>query len=274
MIRRVALLLVSAVFLLSAVGCTKKGSTRVETDFAEPSTDITDSTGQFGNSARKGEGDIYVKLAVAYMREGRLDVALQKARTAIEVESGNADTHNIIALIYDQLAEYGLAERHFLNSLKLTPQNSYVLNAYGSFLCTQKRYDEADLQFKAALLNPLYKTPEVALTNAGICVKRKFGDLLLAEQYFRQALAKNKTFSIALLQMALLSYDNGEYLSSRAYLQRFLAVAKPTAGSLLVGIQNEKKLGDQDAVASYTLLLKNNFPDSQETQRLRELEKQ
>ena len=53
-------------------------------------------------------------------------------------------------------------------------------------------------------------------------------------------------------------------LSARAYLQRFLEVSKHTAASLWMGIRIERQLGDKDAIASYKLALRNNFPDSNE----------
>lgn len=254
----------SAILLLA--GC-QKGTVRP--DMTSP--DMSDNTGQFGVKSRTGEGDVYVKLAIAYMREGQLDVALQKANQGLEVEPDNAEGHNVIALLYDRLGEKGLAEKHFKRSLKIDPKNSYVLNAYATFLCQQERYDEADLTFMKALANPLYRTPEVALTNAGICAERN-NDLAKSEAYLRKALNLNPKFSTALLQMARISFNVGENLSSRAYLQRYLEQAKPNAASLWLGIQNERVLGDRDAVSSYTLMLKNRFPDSNEVQLLRDSE--
>lgn len=250
---------------LLLAGC-QQGAVRPD---ATASPDMNDNTGQFGQTSREGAGDVYVKLAIAYMREGQLDVALQKAKRALEVEPRNAEGHNVIALLYDRLGEKGLAERHFQRSLKLDPQNSYVLNAYASHLCQQQRFDEADSYYLKALENPLYKTPEVALTNAGICAQRS-DQLDKAEAYLRRALTINPEFPAALIQMAQLSFTIGENLSSRAYLQRYLAQAKPTPASLWLGIQNERILGDQNAVSSYSLLLKNSFPDSREVQLLRD----
>lgn len=254
--------------LLFLVGC-QQGAVRPDST----STDMVDNTGRFGEKSRTGAGDVYVKLAIAYMREGQLDVALQKAKQALSVEPANAEGHNVIALLYDRLGERDLAEKHFRRSLKIDPKNSYVLNAYASFLCQQQRFTDADSYYMKALENPLYWTPEVALTNAGICAARN-NELEKAEGYLRRALTFNANFPLALIQMAQISFQIGENLSSRAYLQRFLEQSKPTAASLWLGIQNERLLGDQNAVSSYSLMLKNNFPDSREVQLLRDLERQ
>ncbi|OOZ35639.1 type IV pilus biogenesis/stability protein PilW [Solemya velesiana gill symbiont] len=206
------------------------------------------------------------------MNKGQLDVALIKARQALAVDPNNSSAHNVIALLYDRLGENGLAEHHFQKGIGLASRNSYLRNAYGTFLCSQQRFEEANEQFMHALGNPLYKTPEVALTNAGICAKR-VPDLVQAESYFRQALVQNPRFSAALSQMAQISLERSEHLSARAYLQRYMEVARHTAVTLWTGIQTERVLGDRDAVASYSLLLKNAFPDSRETQLLMESER-
>ncbi len=260
--------LVSSFFIALLLGGCAANSTRPN----YPGFD--DNTGDFGQvTSNKGAGDVYVKLAVAYMNEGRLDVALQKAKQAISVEPRNAEAHTVIALLYERLGELQLAEHHFKKGLDYQPKDSYLLNAYGSFLCKQQRFDEAHQRFQEALKNPLYKTPEVALTNAGICASRS-SDQQKAETLFREALQRNPRFSMALLQMVRVSVNASEFLSARAYLQRFIEVSAHTASSLWLGIQAERELGDRNAVASYALLLKNSFPDSHEAQLLRESERQ
>ena len=223
--------------------------------------DMEDNTGNMGreNPANSGAGEVYAQLAVAYLRNGQTAIALQQAKKSLEVEPGNASGHNIIAVIY------------FLEGLDAQPKNSYLRNAYGTFLCDRQRYKEAGEQFRLALENPLNQSPEVALTNAGIC-ERLSGDQTKAEEYLAQALRANPIFPMALLEMAEIKLRKEEYLSARAYLQRYLEVANHTPASLWIGIRTERMLGDQDAVASYALNLRNNFPDSRENLLLIESE--
>ncbi len=266
-IRSMAKIVCLLAVALFVTACTQQGSVRPEVSTSMPS-DMTDSTGSLGRErGRAGAGDIYVKLAVEYFRQGKIDIALAKAKIAVGVEQSNAEAHNVIALIYERLGEYGLADHHFKRSVRYAPDNSYALNAYGSFLCQRGRYEEADAQFQRALMNPLYKTPEVALTNAGICANRN-GDKEKAETYLRKALSKNSKLPLALLKMAELAHEKVQYLNVRAYLQRYQEVARPTAASLWLGIQTERELGDQNAVASYSLMLRNSFPDSSEARQM------
>ena len=47
-------------------------------------------------------------------------------------------------------------------------------------------------------------------------------------------------------------------------------MAAHSAETLVLGIRTEQALGNPDAVASYQLLLKQNFPDAPALQQLRE----
>jgi type IV pilus assembly protein PilF len=258
MIRRfgIGLLLVVA---LALAGCQSTG----------PRNDFGEQQGDLETGSSKSHADIYVRMAIAYMQEGQLDVAMQRIKHGIEVDPNNGEAYNVLALLYQRLGENRLAEENFERAIRLQSRNPYIRNAFGSFLCSQKRFNEADEQFRAALGNPLYRTPEIALTNAGICAQDR-NDLAAAEEYFRHALEHQPLFPQALLQMAKLSYDKGELLAARGYLQRYQEVAKHTPESLWLGIQIERKLGDKNAVASYEMLLRGNFPDSKEAHLVQE----
>ena len=111
-----------------------------------------------------------------------------------------------------------------------------------------------------------YKTPESALENAGVCAAQ-IPNAEKAEDYLRKALSINDKLPVALAEMADLMFKKQNYLSTRAYLQRFGEVSKPTARSLWLGIRTERKLGDKEAEARYAKLLQSQYPDSLEFKR-------
>ncbi len=232
-----------------------------------------DSTGRLGDvqgqTQAQAAAAVYVQLAAEYMRQRQLAPALQNARKAVIVSPRDPGAHNILALIYQQLGESEQAEQHFVQALKLDPQDPYANNAYGSFLCGKERYDEALSHFDAAVANPLNPEPWVALTNGGLC-NANAGNADQAETYLRKALRANPKVPAALLRMGQISYDQGKYLSARAYLQRYLEVAPHTPETLWLGIRTERQLGDMDQVASYELLLRSKFPDSEPLRYLKE----
>lgn len=224
-------------------------------------------------TAEQKAARVNTQLGAAYLRQGRFEQALDRLTKAVNQDPSYAEGHSVLAVLYDRLGQHADAARHYRRSVELAPQDSSLLNNYGQFLCERGRIDEAERYLKRAASNPLYRTPEVPLTNAGICMLRA-GREKAAEDYLLQALRANASFARALLPMAELRYRAGEPLSARGFYQRYLAVAPQTAETLWLGIQIERALGDMDAVGSYSLLLKGRFPDSPEAQKLIESEKQ
>lgn len=211
--------------------------------------------------------EVYVQMGVEYMREGQNEIALNRLQKALQHDPGYPAAHTTLGILYARLGERDKAERHFREAVRLAPEDSAALNNYGQFLCARGRHKEGLELFARAVANPLYRTPEVAHTNAGMCALG-LGDEKSAEQHFRAALRAAPKFAPALLQMARLSLRNGEHLSARGYLQRYAEVAEHTAASLWLGVQIERALGDLDTAASYALALKSRFPDAEETRLL------
>ena len=207
--------------------------------------------------------EINMQLGLNYMQRGDYKVALDKLQRSLQQDPTLPSAHNTIAVLYQRLGEEDKAEHHFKQAVKRAPDYSEAQNNYGVFLCQQKRYKEAEQRFLEAIKNPLYNNAGQALENAGICVGL-IPDTTLAEQYFRKALQINPNLSKSLLQMAELSFLNIEYVEAKSYLDRYQAVSPWTPQALLLAMKLAKKMGDKDAVASYDLILRARFPDSDE----------
>ena len=211
------------------------------------------------------------QLGIMHMRDGNYEVARFKLEKALELQPDRPDTHEAIAILFAQVGETGLAEKHYRKSLRLNPEYARGHNNYGQFLCAQGHYQKAEKQFLLAAYNPFYDFPSLPLTNAGLCAKR-IPDMVKAEEYFRLALEKDPAFAPALLQMGLISYSRGNYMSVRGYMQRLEEVTKHSPESLWLAIRTEYALSDHQAWGNYAVLLKNNFPESSEAKSLREWE--
>ena len=228
----------------------------------------SDDTGQLGAvDAKSSPADTYVQLAAEYLRLGDHATALKKAKKAVMKDPRNANAHLILGLVYEALGEVDHARQAFREARRVDDKNPYVLNAYGRLLCQLGEYEKSFEAFEKAVSNPLYEAPWIALTNAGLCAKAA-GEVERAQDYFLRALRANPEFPAALGQMARISYDQGRYLSARAYIQRYREVAEPTAQLLYLSVLTERRLGDADQAQSDLLLLKARFPDSEEVRRL------
>ncbi|MBL6751310.1 MAG: type IV pilus biogenesis/stability protein PilW [Nevskia sp.] len=206
-------------------------------------------------------------LGIEYARRGYMDLAQEKLKKAIDQDDSYALAHSTLAFIYAQRGHTEEADREYRRALELDNGNPDTHNNYGVFLCGQGKRAEADRNFKIAIASRDYTTPEAAWTNAGTCA-RSAGDLQGAESDFRNALAINPAFPNALAEMAKLSFGRRDYLHTRAFLQRFDKLGKPSADMLALGVKTERALGNPDGAHSYEIALARNFPDSPEAAQL------
>ncbi|MFT4563195.1 MAG: type IV pilus assembly protein PilF [Gammaproteobacteria bacterium] len=217
--------------------------------------------------------DLNTQIAIAYIRDGDFEPALEKLHKAISADPDHAPAYSTMGLLYNRVGEFEEADRNFQKAVRLEPKNSSILNNYGQMLCQHGQYEKGQQMFLKANENSLYRTPEIALSNAGTCAMGA-DDISAAETHFRAALKINPRVAPPLLQMALVSYSLERYLPARGYLQRYLEVANHGPESLWTGIQIERELGDKDALASYSLLLQKEYPDSKQTRLFLESEGQ
>jgi type IV pilus assembly protein PilF len=118
----------------------------------------------------------------------------------------------------------------------------------------------------------LYKTPEMAYVNAGMCA-RNGGDLAAAEKHFRQALAVSPRFAEALFQLADIEHEQKNYMSARAFLERYMEVGRTTPASLWLGVRIERGLGNTAVAQHYAQRLKREYPNANQTRALVESER-
>jgi len=225
--------------------------------------EINLEAGKYENSP----ANVYIQLAIAYLNEQDFNTALANAKKAVAKDNSHPNAYNVLALIYQRLGQNTKAEANYRRALSISPNDPYINNTYGSFLCSLKKLDKALIYYKKTESHPLYSNKWVPLTNAGICALR-LGNLELAQEYLRKALQINGKFGIALYNMIDVSVKQENYWSARAYLQRYLEIAQHDAKTLWWGIKTEQVLGDQDKLASYKLLLRSKFPDSEEAHKL------
>ncbi len=214
--------------------------------------------------------EIHTQLGATYLSRNQLDIAQQELERSLEINPDDSQANHIMGLLQLRLRQNDKAEQHFRRAIGERPDNADARNSYGVFLCERGRLDEADEQFRAAIKNPLYKSPEQASLNAGICQLKK-PDKNAAASYFRTALRHNPRQPQALLHMARYSFEAGESLSARGFIQRYFEVAKDTPDALLLAFRIERVLGAKDAQATYALRLRGKFPQSAEAKQLRTL---
>lgn len=219
--------------------------------------------------------EVNAELGLRYMLEGNNVVALEKLERALRFNPDSVAANHYLAELYRRLDKPEDAEKYFMIAMDNAQDKDYALiNNFGVFLCDQGRVKEAAKQFKKVLDDPLYQAKDRLYENMGLCLLRLEGEEKKstekvekekAEELLRKALSINPKLPKSLLAMGQMSYEKENYLSARAYLQRYLEVARQTPESLWLGIRVEREMGDKNALASYALQLRQRFPNSEET---------
>lgn len=210
---------------------------------------------------------VHTELGQRYMDNGDLETALAKLTLALKFDPDYAPAHTVIAVVYERINKLPEAELHYRKAVELEPTKGDPNNNLGVFLCHIGKIAEANGYFQKAVADPFYKTPDVALTNAGVCQLRA-NDVVAAEASFRDALARNPANAEALFQLANTLYLHNDAFRARAFLQRFDALGKPTAASLKLGHDIETRLGNPEGALNYSKRLQSQFPDSEQAHAL------
>jgi len=210
---------------------------------------------------------IHTELGQRYMANGDLQTALEKLTKALQFDPGYAPAHTVIAVLYERINKLPEAEQHYRKAVALEPGKGAPNNNLGVFLCHTGKIAEASQYFQKAVADPFYQTPDVALTNAGVCQLRA-NDVARAEASFRDAIARNPNNAEALFQLANTLYLHEDAFRARAFLQRFDALGQPTAASLKLGHDIETRLGNPEGARTYSKRLLSQFPDSEQAHTL------
>lgn len=227
------------------------------------------SVGREATEARDNpRARIHTELAALYYARGQHAIALQEVDVALAADANYAPAHNVLGLVQAELREDAKAEASFRRAISLQRNYSEAHNNYGWFLCQRGRIDAAVAQFEAALANPLYASPERALTNAGLCSLKK-GDLAAAESYLERAVRRAPNLPHALVALADVHARQGRLIQARNLLKQAAGQGELNARALWLGVRVERQLGDSASESSYATQLQRRFPDSEEAYWLR-----
>lgn len=210
----------------------------------------------------------YLNMGVRYMDMGELRFAKDNLEKALDWDSNNPEIHNAAAALYEKIQELEKARSHYQSALRLDAQNPQTQNNYGRFLCETDSQAEGLQYLNTALNMPLNNRRWFALTNAGRCLIKQ-GQKTQAEAYFREALQLQPDYSPALLEMLKLAYNDGKYMSAKAFAQRYQNVAQPRPDFLWYAMQIEYSLDHKYLAEQYKASLLNDYPNSDEAKRVK-----
>jgi type IV pilus assembly protein PilF len=212
------------------------------------------------------------QLGIAYLRQGEIPLAKEKLDRALKQDPGNPGVHSARAMLYDRLGDPAKADSEFRTALRLAPHDPELLNNYAIYLCRIGRTDDGVRRFEEAAHNALYRTPEAAYTNAGVCLHSAKREEEAARN-FKQALVIRPNFSEAAYQLSDLQFRDGKLTDARAQIDGYVGSFPATPDLLLLGVRVTRAQGDRVAAERYARKLRLDFPGSDQARALADLDR-
>jgi len=210
-----------------------------------------------------------IQLGIAYLQQGNYSVAREKLERSLKQNPKDPDVHTSLGLLYDRTGEPKLADKHYQEALKLAPDNPDISNNYAIYLCKRGRVDEGVARFGAVATNRYYRTPEVALTNAGVCL-RGAKRLDEAQARFIGAIKVRPDYSEATVQLATLHVERGQLPEARKVVDTYLGAFRPKPDVLFAAVTVARAAKDKMSEEKYSRTLRLEFPDSAQARALKQ----
>ncbi len=246
------------ILVLGLVGCT---STVTRT---EVKGDEKVSKAPMDEKSIKKLADTRLELASLYFSRGQFETALAEIKKVIEAVPSYGAAYNLRGLIYASLGNTEQAETSFRQALQINPADADTMQNYGWFLCQNRRFTEADVQFENALAQPNYRGAAMTLRAMGNCQARD-DRLADAERSLLRSYQLDPSSPATAVNLAEVQYRRGEYERARFYIDRVNRVpAQANAQSLWLAARIEYKLGNQSGARVLGAQVQERYPKSRE----------
>jgi type IV pilus assembly protein PilF len=212
------------------------------------------------------------QLGIAYLNQGELALAKDKLDRAVLQDPSFPEAHSARAMLYERLGDNDKADDEFRTALRLAPNDPNVVNNYAVYLCQRGRTNDGVKHFEQAAKNALYRTPEAAYTNAGVCLRAAKRDEEARVQFIK-ALQVKPNFSDAVLQLSDLEFQHNNLAQARQLIDTYLGNFPATPDLLFLGVRVARAQKDAVAAQRYSRKLQLDFPGSDQTRALAGLDR-
>lgn len=206
---------------------------------------------------------IRLELALGYLEQGQVTIALDETKQAIAADPSSADAYNLRGLIYMRLNDANLARDSFVRALVLNPKDGNIFHNFGWLSCQEAQYAVSIAYFDKALISPSYIGQAKTLLARGVCQLR-MGDKLQAEASFLRSFELDAGNPITTFNLANLLFQRQELIRAQFYIRRLNGSDFANAESLWLAAKIEKRLGNNEGVLQLADRLKKRFSGSPE----------
>ena len=210
----------------------------------------------------------HVKLGMNYLQRNNLEVAREAFEKAIEVNPKSSEAYHGLGLVEAKALNLNAAREHFATAVRLDGNNISAVNDYAVLLCQEGQGDAG-----AAVLEKHVKDPSLGGIASYLAFGRCYdatGERGKAREAYNVVLKMDPELPQALLSMAYINFEEENYLSSSAFLQRYFYTNRISSDALLLAAQVEDILDNPEERDFYTQLLWSRYPRSEQARQARE----
>jgi Tfp pilus assembly protein PilF len=143
-----------------------------------------------------------VRMADSFRNAGRMNEALELLEETAETNSDNGQLHRVYGEYLFLAGRYQEAEGSLNRALEIDPYLTDARNWLGAALTEQERFDEARQQYRKALEDPSYPSPQLIYLNLGVLYRKQGMDQKGIDE-FRRAVQIDPRFYKAHFELAL-----------------------------------------------------------------------
>jgi tetratricopeptide (TPR) repeat protein len=147
------------------------------------------------------EGESYFNSGVIHLREGRVDLALESFKRAVDADSENPYFRKGLGQAYAAKRKWKDAIKQFHEALKLNPYYVDVRNDLGTALILAGKREEGKKEFLSAYSDATNPTPEVSARNLGQAYldEKNYTEAI---NWFRTAISRSERYADPYLGLA------------------------------------------------------------------------
>jgi len=184
-----------------------------------PRTVVGENEDSFKKANYFEASKINAQLGVYYLDKGLYKRAKEKLLLSLKQYPEYGPNLTAMAYYYERTGDPKLADQYYTKAVKISNGNGYVLNNYGTFLCREKKYDQAIAYFNQAIQDKDYLNSGESYENAAMCAEN-MPNKKLAINYYEKALQKNPNLQNSLVRLIRLNYEDKQVAQANQYLDK------------------------------------------------------
>ena len=201
----------------------------------------------------------------AYLGRGQPTDALDQVKQALQAKPDNPAAYGLRGLIYASLGDTEKADESFRRAMQLAPHDADLMHNYGWYLCQQRRFDEADAQFKRAIAEPAYRSVPRTMLVARHLPGARRQDARTPRRRCRAPTSSIRPTRRSPSTWPRCCTATAQYERARFYIRRVNNNQElASAQTLWLAARIEHKLGQEQQVKAMGAQLRNRFPQSPE----------